>query len=173
MLNWILLKKGKHVSTLYIYFNYIPKGDYIMLKHTNSISGLAIPFRDHSVYVPANERWCHTVTLSLIGWGDTQNDPWPCSTRSQVISSHGTDLVFRSILCPTLQGLTILNGNSPILWVTHMFIKGKHYKQNIQWSYENKHNGSFTKAINNNKGWNGRILTCSLECQTRTIKSLI
>ena len=31
---------------------------------------------------PANERWRYTVTLSLIGWAHTQNDPcwgywWP------------------------------------------------------------------------------------------------
>ena len=25
---------------------------------------------------PANERWCYTVTPSLIGWAYTQNDPW-------------------------------------------------------------------------------------------------
>ena len=24
----------------------------------------------------ANERWCHIVTSSLIGWAHTQNDPW-------------------------------------------------------------------------------------------------
>ena len=28
---------------------------------------------------PANERWCYNVTLSLIGWAHTQNDPRPCS----------------------------------------------------------------------------------------------
>ena len=25
---------------------------------------------------PANERWCYSVTPSLIGWAQTQNDPW-------------------------------------------------------------------------------------------------
>ena len=25
---------------------------------------------------PANERWCYTVSSSLIGWVHTQNDPW-------------------------------------------------------------------------------------------------
>ena len=24
----------------------------------------------------ANERWCYNVTLSLIGWAHTQNDPY-------------------------------------------------------------------------------------------------
>ena len=25
---------------------------------------------------PVNERWCYILTLSLIGWAHTQNDPW-------------------------------------------------------------------------------------------------
>ena len=29
---------------------------------------------------PANERWCYTVTSSLIGWVHTYNDPWIRST---------------------------------------------------------------------------------------------
>ena len=37
---------------------------------------------------PANERWCYTVTPSLIGWAHTQNAPCICSkTRDQ--SDHG------------------------------------------------------------------------------------
>ena len=27
---------------------------------------------------PANERWCYTVTPSVIGWAHTQNDPYYC-----------------------------------------------------------------------------------------------
>ena len=30
---------------------------------------------------PANERWCYSVTPSLIGWACTQNDPCPFTAR--------------------------------------------------------------------------------------------
>ena len=35
-----------------------------------------VKYRDHFVYGPANERWHYNVTLSLIGWAHSQNEPW-------------------------------------------------------------------------------------------------
>ena len=38
--------------------------------------------RVHLCMVPANERWCYSVTPSLIGWDQSQNDP--CNSRQSL-----------------------------------------------------------------------------------------
>ena len=47
--------------------------------------------RDHFVYAP--RQWEMTVTLSLIGWADTQNDPYSLHMRyTQITEVHGANM---------------------------------------------------------------------------------